>query len=297
MQKNIDHYFLCIMISSKITKGFIMQPDITSAKKYFKTHFAENGMFSDYSAAYAVTNEDLRHSLRYIPENAENALVVAGSGDHPLFSALYGAKNTDAFDISYNAKLIMDIKTAALPILNHQEYCEMVMNLYKFDDKITSVENISKIIENLPTEEQQYIKDMQGYHLFAHGRSPNSYKPSPLPTETEYNKMRNIVRKPFNFIWSDIATLHAKLDKSYDFMHLSNIADYLSVPQKTAVITSLINHTRPGSVMCFQSLDPNIPVILRQHCEKYSNNAWALRCSTMWHDKSKDEIYLLKRER
>ena len=72
------------------------------------------GVFSQYSRAYVITNEDLRYSLQFMPKETNRALTVAASGDHPLFCSLYGAKYVDTFDISYNAKCVMDIKVAAL---------------------------------------------------------------------------------------------------------------------------------------------------------------------------------------
>lgn len=237
--------FFCINIYlTKITGIIKMTLDTNIAKQQ-----ANLKGFREYSTAYVATNEDLRRSMKYVPTKTKNALVVAASGDHPIFTAMHGAKNVDTFDISYNAKLIMDIKTAALQILNHKEYCQLLSDLYDSYD-ITAVDNMPKIIEQLSEEEQWYIDNMREKPLFRHGALIKKQ----LPTATEFDKMRSVVNKPFNFIWSDIENLHTKLYKSYDFIHFSNIFDYKSGPQAVKIFKSLIDFIRPGCTICIENL-------------------------------------------
>lgn len=231
-----------------------MAPDVNAAKEYLLKNIASNGKFAEYSAAYVVTNEDIRSAINFMPKDTENALTVAGSGDHPMFMKIYGAKNIDTFDLSYNAKLIMDIKTAALPILKHAEYYNFLKNIY-FADDLLSVENMPKIIEKLPYEEKAYIAAMRNCRLFNHGLNPDSYlgTNNPFPSLTEFKKMQEVITEPFNFIWSDIASLHTKLDKTYDFIHLSNILDYIKEPNDLKILASLMQHTHIGSVVYFET--------------------------------------------
>lgn len=221
-----------------------MKPDTDIAQQ----HVNMRG-FREYSPAYVATNEDLRHSMIFVPTKTKNALVVAASGDHPMFTAMHGAKHVDTFDISYNAKLIMDIKTTALPMLNHKKYCKLLSDLCDSYDA-TTVNNMPKIIELLPKEEQWYIDKMRGERLFCHG----ALIKKGLPTAEEFDKMRDVIHKPFNFIWSDIENLHTKLHKSYDFIHLSNIFDYKSGTKAINIFKSLIDYTRPGCNICIENL-------------------------------------------
>ncbi len=272
-----------------------MKPDINDAKEYFSTTIASNGAFSPYSTAYAVTNENLRYDLTFMPKETENALVVAASGDHPMFTALNGAKNIDTFDLSYNAKLIMDIKTAALKLLNCQEYCKLISDIHSSCD-ISSVDNAQKIIDILPVEEQHYINEMRGYKLFCHGLHPSGYIiTKPLPTQEEYDKMREIITKSFNFIWSNITCLHTKLDKSYDFIHLSNILDYINIKESGQILISLMEHTQPGAVICLKMTFYPPLRVLSQHKEFYkmflTGNKWK-----MLPPQSKyDSLYVMQR--
>lgn len=261
-----------------------MSPDINAAKEYLLKNIGFNGKFDKYSTAYVVTNEDIRSAMKFMPKVTENALTVTGSGDHPMFMKIYGAKNIDTFDLSYNAKLIMDIKTAALPVLKHTEYYNFLKAVY-FAEDLLSVENMPKIIEKLPYEEKAYIAAMRNCRLFNHGLNPDSYLGTnkPVPYLTEFQKMREVITEPFNFIWSDIASLHEKLDKTYDFMHLSNIIDYIKEPDGLKILASLMKYTHVGSVIYFETfhycylpehlfMDPN-------HCRFMinKNQIWAYK--------------------
>ena len=205
--------------------------------------------FREYSPAYVATNEDLRRSMKFVPIKTKNALVVAASGDHPIFTAMHGAKNVDTFDISYNAKLIMDIKTTALSMLNHKKYCKMLSDLCGSYDA-TTVDNMPIIIKQLSEDEQWYIDKMRGNRLFFHG----ALIKKELPSIEEFDRMRNAIHKPFKFIWADIESLHTKLYKSYDFIHLSNIFDYKSGQKAINIFKSLIDYTKPGCNICIENL-------------------------------------------
>lgn len=234
-----------------------MIPSIKQAKK----NFFERG-FAPYSTAYVVTNEDLRNALTCMPADTNRALTVTASGDHPIFTQLYGAKYVDTFDISFNARLIMDIKTSALSLLNHTEYCTLLKNLYT-DNDIARIKNMPQIMEKLTPFEQKYINAMRGINLF---NKPLDYISNSLPAEPEFEKMQQSVKKPFKFIFSDIQTLHKKLKRNYDFMHLSNIFDYLRTYQTCVeVLGSLAQYSNPGCKICFTCFVKDAEAI----CEKF----------------------------
>ena len=222
-----------------------MVPDINNAKNLFISLG-----FSPYSAAYIATNEDLRDSLQYMPKNTNDALTVAASGDHPLFVALYGAKYVDTFDITFNAKLIMDIKTNALSLLKYKEYCQLLKDILCCTD-ITSVKNTAQIIKKLNPFEQQYIMEMREKKLFG---KENYIDTLSLPMKPEFNKLQKIIKEPFNFIWSDIKVLHKKLTKNYDFIHLSNILDYQTISDGAQILYTLSQHVNLGGVICLEAI-------------------------------------------
>ena len=169
---------------------------------------------------------------------------MAGSGDHPLFCSLYGAKHVDTFDISYNAKCIMDIKVVALQFLSRLEIWQLLCDLYVAQD-ITLVKNMNEILAILPQTQCDYIRAMKNYNIFNQRLHPRKYTPYFIGNQ-EYAKLRQIVKNPYDFMQSDIVDLGAKLTEKYDFIHLSNIFDCISPKKQFEVISSLTNNVNPG---------------------------------------------------
>ncbi len=247
-------------------------PNIKIAKKQVLNNSV--GFFDTYSCAYIVTNEAFRQALNFMPTKTENALVVAGSGDFPIFSALYGAKHVDSFDVTYNSKIIMDIKTAAIKTLKYTEYKKLLKNLYSHP-AVMCVQNMDTILNQLVTEEQEYIKNMFGYPLFNAGLHPEDSRVETFLSSKEFYKAREIIDKPFDFIWTDIEHLSSKLSKKYDFIHLSNIFDYMNDEQVIDILHSLTKYTRPECNICITCLWPmNSFSAIREFTNK--NKKWRM---------------------
>lgn len=220
-------------------------PDSKKAIEYIH----KTGNFEIYSPAYVVTNENLRQLPQLMPKKHEKVLTVVGSGDHPLWFSLYGAKQIDTFDISYNAKIMMDIKIAALSCLNWRKYKHLLEDLYENTfypyTHILRTKNMCKISPRLPKTEAEYIESLHySTKIFRDYCRPS--KTNSLPTFLEYIKLRIIIRKQYNFYMTDIRNLGNCLKKSYDVIHLSNILDYVPTSEHKNVILPLLNHVNPG---------------------------------------------------
>jgi hypothetical protein len=227
-------------------------PDYTLAKKQVHEEY-----FNRYTSAYVVTNEKLRKAMQFVPEKCDNALVVAASGDHPLFCSLYGAKNVDTFDISYNAKCMMDIKVAALNVLGYLEYKSFLQDLYvtcrSNSINITNVKSMDEILQKLSKTESDYISILKNEPLFSRGQSPVAS--GALPTFFEYCTLRKKIIKPYNFFLTGISKLETHLEKSYDFVHLSNIFDYVSEGSYADLLLPLMQHLNPGGRIVLENFD------------------------------------------
>ncbi len=213
--------------------------------------------FSPYSPAYVITNEDLRQSMQFVPKNCNRALVTAASGDHPLFCSLYGARQVDTFDISYNAKCIMDIKTAALKCMGHVAYIELLKNL-RLCQNIQHVPDMEYISKMIPKIEWEYMCSMAGSQIFSNGiviKDDNTH----LVNYKEYKKLQKIVKGRYNFIMSDIANLSGHLTGTYDFIHLSNILDYRhTISARLYTIFPLLKHVKVGGrIVCYNLVGLN----------------------------------------
>lgn len=229
-----------------MAKDFI--PNIDKAKK--QNHY---WWYSEYSSAYIIANEDLRASMRYVPQNCNRALTVAGSGDNPLFCSLYGAKHVDTFDISYNAKCIMDIKTAAIGKLNLSDYLNLLEHLHATHD-VATVPNMDKISKKLSATEYNYMCAMSGSRLFNFCNVYDKHD-SNLLNSQEYQKLQKIVKNRYKFYWTDIRNLNNYLVEQYDFMHLSNVLESIGDRQfHIMLLEQFVRHVNVGGRILIQHL-------------------------------------------
>ena len=276
-------------------------PDYNIAKKELA-----NTLFGTYSQAYTVTNEDLRKSMRLMPKRCDDALVVAGSGDHPLFCSLYGAKNVDTFDISYNAKCIMDIKTVALNCLGYHSYIQMLDDVYMMRSaqrpEFKNIKNMPEILSKLPKIESEYIYNVEDYILFSRGFRPKNGLAFALPDIIEYYRLREKVRCPYNFMLTSINKFAKLSTKSYDFIHLSNVLDYIKCGEYPVIIQSLMEHVKPGgrivSQFVYEGRDENFEFHMARISSNYKN--WMFYKKKIGITKNtalKNGIYVLERVR
>ena len=207
--------------------------------------------FSHYSPSYVLTNEDIRWVSDLTKNNGPRVLTVAASGDHPMFYAMRGATDIDTFDISFCAKVAMDIKTAAIKKLSRDQYIQLLNNMHSAQD-MSQIPYITELISDIPQNSAYFIQQMNNYPIFSNGLNPSSYQEI-IPTNAEYDQMRNAVQKPFKFIWTDIKSLHTRLLHEYDIINLSNIFEYMSPQQIHQTLASLRNHTRPGGIIIAQT--------------------------------------------
>ena len=207
-------------------KQNIHAPNIKDARAEFMT--LRNGvavhkqtdMFSPYSPAWLITNEDIRWVSGTTSDEAKRVLTVCGSGDHPIFYAMNGAQNVDTFDLSFCAKALMDIKTTAIQKMSYEEYVPFLYDLYyKTPDELPTLQ---RMLGDMPRDTAYFVKNMGNCMMFSHACNPDSYKEH-LPTAREYAQIQRKIHKPFNFIWSDLCQVNTKLTGEYDVINLSNI--------------------------------------------------------------------------
>ena len=226
----------------------------------------------DYSHAYVVSNENLRHTTGLTRDMGRRVLTVAGSGEHPLFYTINGATQVDTFDISYCARAIMDIKTQAIRSgMPYGQYKILLKDLH-FAPSASKVSGVSEILPKIPAHSAQFVRGMDGYRIFGNGLNPEYYA-SEMISETEYKTLQKTLHGAFKFIWSDVATLHTQLNGEYDVINLSNIFEW-SPDLIQPTLTNLHNHVRPGGYILVQT-GRSIPV--GKNMEKFIDAQKALK--------------------
>ena len=76
-----------------------------------------------------------------------------------------------------------------------------------------------------------------------------------LPTFTEYCKLRKTIVKPYNFFLTNVYKLGKYLEKSYDFVQLSNIFDYITESNYEELLLPLMQHLNPGGKILIENFD------------------------------------------
>lgn len=197
--------------------------------------------FAQFSPAYVATNEDVREALRVLqPGRGASILTVAASGDQALLYKLAGAGRVDTFDITYNAKMIMDIKTSGIQRLEHVEYLRL-LNQIKTSRDIYKIRQYQQIVEYMPDDTREYVRAMRGVRLTRGGILDT------VLFTNEYACAKELIKEPFNFIWTDLTNLSARVTMQYDQIYLSNILQYNTSPEYVVgVICDLATKLKSG---------------------------------------------------
>ena len=263
-----------------------MKFDIKQARLAYDLHTGNYGAgnFAQFSPAYAVTNEDIREVFWTLnPRPGARVLTVAGSGDQALHYKLAGASHVDTFDITFNAKMMMDIKTAAIQKLNRTDYVNLINSVSRSRD-ISDIPQYKQIMDAMPTDSHMFICQMQGARLVRGG----------LYCETLYNdeftRLKQLIDKPFNFIWTDVEKLSTHLTQEYDQIYLSNIIQYhAKADYVIPLVMDLARFLKSGGTMMvnvapfFVADDMEALCALRSHVEKARLGTVKL-IHTHWYD-------------
>ena len=191
--------------------------------------------------AYAISNENQRWITSRF-QNAKRILTVASSGDQAMFYSINGAAHVDTYDITHFAHVIQNIKTTALKILSHQEYCEMVESLCNTYSDYKKAKHIEKILPHLPNTSKKILEQYGKYARFNRG----TMYPEHLPTESEYARMQAKITQPYNFIHTPLNKLHEHISGEYDIINISNIFDFVPGREQLQIMGCLLPHLSVG---------------------------------------------------
>lgn len=203
-------------------------------------------MNQDLVPAYAISNENQRWITSRF-QNAKRILTVTGSGDQAMFYSINGAAHVDTYDIALFARVIQDIKTTALKILNHNEYCELIESLNNTYGDYRTAKHIARLLPHLPGDS---IKILNKYGQYANFNRGAMY-PEHLPTRDEYARMQTTITQPFNFIHTPLNKLHEKISGQYDIINVSNIFDTVPGPEQLQIISNLLPHLSVGGRLLY----------------------------------------------
>ncbi len=235
--------------------------DYNCAQEFYPDGVFKSGILqNEYGPAFLTSNESLRELIPvYGRVGNGDVLTVAASGDQPLFYAAHGAKRIDTFDMTYNAKVIMDIKVAAMKQMSYDEYVQFIKNIavsqprYVTPRDLMTVDGMVQVVEKMPMRSAEYLRQMSGCNIFSSGVNRLNF-----PTADEYAKMQANVKQPFDFVWTDIANLRIFIsNEKYDVINISNILEWVdNVYKGRDIISELFYSLKPNGYIIASAFKP-----------------------------------------
>lgn len=162
-----------------------------------------------FKSIYPFTTENIAGYMHNLDLTDKRIITVSASGDHALNAILKGCKDITCFDVNNQTKYYMQDKIQAILDLSYEDFIRYVLMDNKFKDK---------------------------YDLEFKYFNPESKKKCNMYLSKEnYQRLKELIKDvSIRYIDSNITDL--KIDEHYDYMFLSNIADYLSYIYKDNIL-------------------------------------------------------------
>lgn len=198
-----------------------------------------------FVSIYPFTTENIKGYLDLMDVKDKDVLTVGASGDQTLNLLVKDAKSVDYFDMNPFTKMYFNLKCAAIKVLSVDEYFEFFCydafpSAFKKNNNAFSINIYHRISPHLDTITRQfwdslYLRqnglDIRKSMLFSTDEEPFKVLPkvNEYLSEESFAKLRIIMstKKEPRFIETNVIKLSSKLVKKYDFILLSNIAQYL----------------------------------------------------------------------
>ncbi len=260
---------------------------------------------SKFASIYPFTTENIKGYLDFFDVENKDVLTVGASGDQTLNLLYRNAKNVDYFDMNPFTKMYFDLKCAAIKILSLNEFLEFFCyDAYPstFNKNINAF-NINiyyKISPHLDDDTRKfwdslYLKqngfDIRKSMLFSNDEEPFRVltKVNDYLNEETFNKLKVELDKKSKptFIETNITKLSSKLIRKYDYILLSNIAQYLDYIYDK---DELVNFKR--IIMSLSSeLNPNGKILISYLYETKKESIWKETYANIYDIKKVMEIF------
>ena len=222
--------------------------DLRALEKYMNNKYINNSItnksntsFESEGLIYPFTNEELK-TLFNLDLTNKASLVVTSSADHILHAVLNGSIDITSFDINIFSKYYANLKIAMIKTYNYFEFANKITsfinacNKNRFNLKLI-YKVLNDVSNNLSNDDvifwneffNQYNKSIYRENVFKLG---NTLSFCSYYDKNKYyglkEKLNNI---KINYVDSDIISLEEKTNKKFDYVHISNIPDYIKNPE------------------------------------------------------------------
>ena len=206
----------------------------------------ELGVYDKFSGLYPFSTENIYGYLSQMDICDKDVLTVGASGDHVLNMITMGAKNIDYFDINPFAEKYLKLKIAAIKALTKEEFLEYFCyvrypSTFENNKNAMNIKIYWKISKALDEDtryfwDNLYLEnngiDIRTSSLFDRDEEKFSIleQTNSYLMGNKYYELRELLNNSdlkMKFHNCNIKRLHRSLTKKYDYIFLSNIAQYL----------------------------------------------------------------------
>lgn len=196
-----------------------------------------------YAPVHLFTTENIKGITDNIDFKNKDLLLPCSSGDHIFNALLFNPNSIQVYDINSFTKHIFELKKAAILTLTKEEYLDFFYISYlKLSPKALNKNQYLKIREKLPKDSLIY------WDYIYNNNKENEIRKSKLFLKNKSSKKEIIAINPYlqsnnyeiikeklksfniDFINGDINNLALNKEvfnnKKFDYIYLSNIADY-----------------------------------------------------------------------
>lgn len=226
---------------------------LDKTKLLIKGQIENNRIFNtgipfDYvQKVYYSTNENINGYMSLFDLCNKDILTVMASGDHPFNACFYKASSIDTFDTNVLTKFYaLGIKRSAILAFNYYEYLKFYKRIVSNNLSLEELNSlISKLYPYMDTIDKIFWKNIIDYNNSLQKNNVNPInlfrmllinitqineeirKNSYLLNKDNYNILRNrLSNLNINFYNIECLDLPNILKNKYDYIFLSNIADY-----------------------------------------------------------------------
>lgn len=224
------------------------------------------GNFFNY--IYPFSTENISGYIELFDLKDKSLLTVGSSLDQAISAALYGCKDITVLDLNPYIKEYYYLKETAIEQLSLEEFFEFFSyhsypTLFRTNRKTFSKEKYNQIAESLSKKDyesylfwRKLLKYNSGIkirqNLFSKDEDQyriQSHKIPYLKDEENFNKTKEVLQNvKIKFITGNINEI--TLEKQYDNIFLSNLADYQAISKTKKLYEKLINNlTEEGKIM------------------------------------------------
>ncbi len=222
-------------------------------------------LFNNFGRVYGMTTENVKGTFARYDFNGKDILTVCSSGDHILGALLKGANNVDAFDLNALTEYYFHFKKALIVGVSFSEFREfLVYNLIPTGRVL--LKTYKKFRDYIEMPYRDFWDEIISYglsneldfrRLFINSLN-SSYRYDSMVdyySEEDYSLLQErIGLSQVNFIHSDLKKLSLQLESKYDYMFLSNIADYVGVFETKKIAQGLLPFVKDGGEIAFAYL-------------------------------------------